>query len=114
MKYVFHSLPLFLMFVVGNSFASPSRVDINLSLTSSGFIPDTVTIIENTSIKINLLNKTDKIVEFESHDMKFEKIAVPQGHISVFTGPLKSGKYTFFDDYSSNHTTGIVMVKAKK
>ncbi|HGB5522842.1 TPA: cupredoxin domain-containing protein [Salmonella enterica subsp. enterica serovar Wangata] len=43
--------------------------------------------------------------------MKFEKIATPGNSITVRTGPLHPGVYTFFDDYSINNLRGKVVAK---
>ncbi|MEL0637347.1 cupredoxin domain-containing protein [Marinomonas sp. TI.3.20] len=90
--------------------AYAERLIIPLELTPNGFLPKQLHIPANTRIQIKLNNNTKKVAELESYDMKFEKIAVPNGHISVFTGPLKAGKYTFFNDYASN-VAGTVIVK---
>jgi hypothetical protein len=90
--------------------AYAERLTLQLQLNADGFSPKTLTAPPNKAIKIELINNTNKVAELESYDMKFEKIIVPKGKISVYTGPLKAGKYHFFDDYASN-VVGIVNVK---
>lgn len=80
-------------------------------LTDKGFEPDVITVPAGTRIKIEMTNNTEKVAELESFDMKFEKIAVPGNKIFVFTGPLRAGNYTFFDDYSVNGVKGKLIAK---
>ncbi|EDW6064614.1 cupredoxin domain-containing protein [Salmonella enterica subsp. enterica serovar Oslo] len=81
----------------------------NLELTEKGFIPEVLNVPANTRIQIKMLNSTSKVAELESFDMKFEKIATPGNSITVRTGPLHSGVYNFFDDYSINNFRGKVV-----
>lgn len=90
--------------------AYAERLVLQLTLTPAGFSPKQLTVPANKRIQIKLVNKTQQVAELESYDMKFEKIAVPNGQISVFTGPLEAGKYTFFNDYS-DHVTGTLIAK---
>ncbi|ECW0107935.1 TPA: cupredoxin domain-containing protein [Salmonella enterica subsp. enterica serovar Typhimurium] len=83
----------------------------NLELTEKGFIPEVINVPANTRIQIKMLNSTSKVAELESFDMKFEKIATPGNSITVRTGPLHPGVYTFFDDYSINNFRGKVVAK---
>src|ERR1700751_3296171 len=72
---------------------------VQLTLQNHRFQPDHVTVPAGERFRIELTNRDDTVDEFESYDMKFEKIVVPGGHISVFAGPLHPGTYKFFDDY---------------
>ena len=58
--------------------------------------------------------KHESVDEFESYDMKFEKIIVPGNTITVFAGPLHPGTYTFFDDYHPDQAKGTVTAVAAK
>ncbi|EAQ5054786.1 cupredoxin domain-containing protein [Salmonella enterica] len=83
----------------------------NLELTEDSFVPEVLNVPANTKIQIKMLNSTSKVAEFESFDMKFEKIATPGKSITVRTGPLQPGIYNFFDDYSINNIRGKVVAK---
>lgn len=104
----------FAFLAVSFSSLAASRLTIDLQLTPDGFKPSTVYVPSGRRIKINMVNQTQSVAELESYDMKFEKIAIPNGHISVFTGPLKAGQYSFFNDYSSKQLTGTLIVEDKK
>jgi hypothetical protein len=93
--------------------ASPwasARADdpVTLILKDHHFIPDHVTVPAGQRFPIELTNQDDTTDEFESYDMKFEKIVVPGGTIRVFAGPLHPGTYKFFDDYHPDLANGFV------
>jgi heme/copper-type cytochrome/quinol oxidase subunit 2 len=114
MKYYYLSLSCIWAFLFISPASYADRFSIAIQLTSSGFQPQTIHAPAGKPLKIMMTNQTAKVAELESYDMKFEKIAVPFHQIAVFTGPLKPGSYTFFDDYSANQVSGSVIVEDKK
>ncbi len=82
-----------------------------LELSGHKFTPDAVTVPANQKFQIHVINHDDAPAEFESHDLKVEKIIVPSGNITVTAGPLKPGTYQFFDDYHPDQATGAVTAK---
>jgi hypothetical protein len=60
-------------------------------------------------IVIHLVNRDGAAVEFESKSLKAEKVIAANSEGIVRVGPLKPGKYEFFDDLNqSNRGTLIV------
>lgn len=84
-----------------------------LQIKNHAFTPKEVTLPANTRIKVEVQNMDDTPAEFESSDMRVEKIIVPGGKITVNLGPLKPGTYKFFDEYHPDTATGIVRVAAE-
>lgn len=76
------------------------RTVLPLTLTESGFLPEKLTAPAGKKFLIRMTNRSNRVAELESYDMKFEKIALQGKTASVFAGPLHPGKYRFFDDYS--------------
>lgn len=70
-----------------------------LDLKDHQFSPPHLVVPAQTRFLIQLTNQDDTNAEFESFDMKFEKIVVGGGHVIAHAGPLPPGTYTFFDDY---------------
>ena len=60
---------------------------------------------------LKVTNGDEAPAEFESHDLKVEKIVVPGGTVTVTAGPLKPGTYQFFDDYHPDDAKGTVTAK---
>jgi len=79
-----------------------------LELSGHKFMPAEISVPANQKFQIKVTNRDDSPAEFESHDLKVEKIVVPGGTITVTAGPLKPGKYQFFDDYNPDAATGFV------
>jgi len=80
----------------------------SLTLKNHRFQPDHLEVPAGQRFRIQLTNNDDTTDEFESYDMKFEKIVVPGGTITVRAGPLHPGTYKFFDDYHPDSATGTV------
>jgi plastocyanin len=83
-----------------------------LTLKDHKFTPDKVTVPAGQRFRIEVINNDDTVEEFESHDLKIEKIVVPGGKISVNAGPLKPGVYKFFGEYHPDQATGTITAVA--
>ena len=95
--------------------ASAQSADpVQLTLKNHRFEPDHVTVPAGERFRIELTNQDDTVDEFESYDMKFEKIVVSGGHAAVYAGPLRPGTYKFFDDYHPDTAFGTITAEAKK
>ena len=79
-----------------------------LTLEAHKFSPNKVTVAANQKFLIKVTNNDDTPAEFESHDLKVEKIVVPKGTITVTAGPLKPGTYSFVDDYHPDDASGTI------
>ncbi|HEX4506093.1 MAG TPA: cupredoxin domain-containing protein [Alphaproteobacteria bacterium] len=84
---------------------------VELSLKGHKFSPADVTVPANQKFQIKVTNGDEGPAEFESHDLKVEKIVVPGGTVTVTAGPLKPGTYQFFDDYHPDDAKGTVTAK---
>lgn len=95
--------------VPGWTFA-PARAQepVHLIVKDHHFVPDHIDVPAGQRFLISLTNQDDTTDEFESYDLKFEKIVVPGGTITVHAGPLHPGTYKFFDDYHPDQATGTV------
>jgi hypothetical protein len=82
-----------------------------LSLSGHKFAPAEVTVPANQKFQIKVTNNDDAPAEFESHDLKVEKIVVPGGTVTVTAGPLKPGTYEFVDDYHPDDAKGTLTAK---
>ncbi|NBF11602.1 cupredoxin domain-containing protein [Pseudomonas sp. Fl4BN1] len=99
----------------GTALAAPPAVSeespIKLLIENHRFTPESFSVPEGKRFRIELTSHDESVDEFESYDMKFEKILVPGNTISVFAGPLHPGTYTFFDDYHPDQAKGTVIVE---
>jgi len=93
---------------------SPAFADgANLSLTLKDhkFADAEPTAPANQPLVIEVVNDDATAAEFESKDLKVEKVVPAHGKISVHVRALPPGRYRFFDDYHEASAVGFLVVK---
>jgi heme/copper-type cytochrome/quinol oxidase subunit 2 len=80
-----------------------------LTLKDHQFAPTELHVPANERFRIEVENLDPTSAEFESADLRVEKIVVGGGKITVFAGPLKPGTYKFFDDYHPDVAKGVII-----
>src|SRR3954464_10111834 len=63
------------------------------------FSPTEVKIPANTKVKLIIDNQDATAEEFESKELKREKVIGPKSKGSVMIGPLKAGRYPFVGEF---------------
>lgn len=102
---------LVLLFLIGYVVPAAAADDgLQLTITADGFDPSQLTIPAGKRVKVMVHNKTALPAEFESYDFTAEKVVPGGTHVPVYIGPLKPGKYKFFNDFASN-VTGQLTVR---
>ena len=97
-----------LVVVAGPAWAADPRPEIALTIEKDQFQPSEIKVKANTPFTLVVTNKNAKAAEFESKDLRVEKV-VPAGKtINVLIRALKPGTYAFFDDFSKAATGRIV------
>jgi heme/copper-type cytochrome/quinol oxidase subunit 2 len=87
---------------------------VTLTIKNHQFTPSQVSVPAGERFRIEVANQDATPAEFESADLRVEKIVVPGGKIVVMVGPLKPGIYKFFDDYHPDTATGTMTAVAGK
>jgi hypothetical protein len=82
---------------------------VQLTLKDHKFTPSEVNVPANQRFRIEVANQDTTPAEFESSDLRVEKIVVAGGKIAVMAGPLKPGTYGFFDDYNPDTAKGTLL-----
>jgi len=101
-------LALGLLSVAAIASAADPPPEIPLSLDKNQFQPSEVKVKANTPFVLVVTNKGAKAAEFESKDLRVEKV-VPAGKtVNVRIRALKPGTYAFFDDFNQQATGRIV------
>jgi plastocyanin len=85
---------------------------VQLTIKDHRFSPAEVSVPAGERFRIEVVNQDPTPAEFESAELRVEKIVVPGGRITVMAGPLKPGTYKFFDDYHPDVATGTVTAAA--
>lgn len=103
-----------LLLAVGLPSAAWAAEPVSLTLKDHRFTPSEVSAPAGERFKIEITNQDDTPAEFESSDLRAEKIVTPGSKITVSAGPLKPGAYQFFDDYHPDVAKGLLTVAEKK
>ncbi|HEY1329697.1 MAG TPA: cupredoxin domain-containing protein [Casimicrobiaceae bacterium] len=75
------------------------------------FEPAVLEVAANQRFRIEITNANRKAIEFESKDLKQEKVIAPGAKATVSVSALKPGEYTFFDEFQQATATGKVVAK---
>lgn len=105
------SLLLLLLIVFSPSALAAEVAEYTLTLRDHRFVPAQLTIPAGTKVKLLIVNEDATPEEFESHDLNREKIVTGNGRITVYVGPLKPGRYTFFGEFHMDTAQGVLISK---
>lgn len=99
--------------VVLSSAPSAWSDDNTYTLTIKGhqFDPLEIEIPAGKKISLIVKNLDATPAEFESTDLNREKVVVGGGNVTVFIGPLRPGRYEFFDDFNPDSPHGHIVAK---
>ena len=94
--------------VLGGS-ALAQYATVELAVKDKKFEPVEIKAPANARVVIRITNRDATAMEFESKDLKVEKVIAANGEGIVRAGPFKPGRYEFFDDFNmSNRGTLVV------
>jgi len=94
--------------VAGAASAADPRPEVALTIDKDQFQPSEIKVKANTPFTLVVTNKNAKAAEFESKDLRIEKV-VPAGKtVNVLIRALKPGTYAFFDDFNKAASGRIV------
>src|SRR4029077_6675467 len=75
------------------------------------FDPAEVTVPANTKVKLVVENKDATAEEFESKELKREKVIAGKSPAVIPVGPPKAGRYPFFGEFNPKTAQGALIVK---
>jgi hypothetical protein len=84
---------------------------VSLVARDGAFQPSTIEVPSGKRIKIEISNEGKGPMEFESRDLKQEKVLAAGAKSSVVINALKPGTYVFFDDYHPDAPKGQIVAK---
>ncbi|PWC32323.1 cupredoxin domain-containing protein [Azospirillum sp. TSO35-2] len=94
--------------------AAPARADdapVTIVIKDHKFQPAEVKIPANKRVTLLVDNQDATSEEFESGEMKVEKIVGGRKQIKVMVGPLKPGRYPFFGEFHEATAQGAVIAE---
>lgn len=83
----------------------------NLLIKDGKFIPNTIEVPANTKFRLLLKNEGPGAEEFESVELRKEKVLAPGASSFLIFQPLKPGTYKFFGDFHPDTAQGQMVAK---
>ncbi|MCB1680933.1 MAG: cupredoxin domain-containing protein [Rhodospirillales bacterium] len=95
-------------------FSSPAFAegDITIVLKDHKFEPSTVEVPAGERVKLIIDNQDPTPEEFESHELKREKVIKGNGQGVVMIGPLEEGSYAFVGEFNEETAKGVIVAKS--
>jgi Cupredoxin-like domain len=82
-----------------------------LELNDGKLNPVRIEVPAGQKIKIEVHNIGKSPVEFESVQLRKEKVLAPGASSFVVIAPMQPGEYKFFDDFHMNTAQGVIVAK---
>lgn len=83
----------------------------NLVIRDGHFVPETIEVPANTKFKLQIRNEGPGAEEFESVELRKEKVLAPGASSFLIFQPLKAGTYKFFGEFHPQTAQGKFIAK---
>jgi plastocyanin domain-containing protein len=102
---------LSLLALVNLAPAAARAQDVTLTIKDHRFTPAEIKVPANKRVTITVVNNDPTPEEFESHEMKVEKVIPGKSKGTVRIGPLKPGRYPFVGEFHEDTAKGTVIAE---
>ncbi len=82
-----------------------------IEFADGAITPRRLEVPAHTRFKIELHNKGKTPIEFESTQLKKEKVVAPDSHSFIVIRTLDPGEYEFFDDFHLDSPPAVLVAK---
>ncbi len=90
---------------------SAEKFTIDLAINNGVFTPQVLNVPTKKIIRIKVSNIGDQPAEFESTQLRKEKVLAPGAKSVVVIAPLREGSYVFFDDFHLDLPKGKIIAR---
>jgi len=91
--------------------ALAADADFTLTIKDHQFQPTEINVPAGKKIKLRIENQDATPEEFESNELKREKVIAGHGKATLYIGPLVAGHYPFFGEYHKNTAQGVIIAQ---
>lgn len=91
--------------------AAAQAQNYTVTIKNHRFQPSELKVPAGKRIIVTVVNDDPTPEEFESHELKFEKVIPGKSKGVVRFGPLTKGRYPFFGEYHEDTAKGAVVVE---
>lgn len=95
----------------GRIMAAPTTNEYVITIQDHSFSPVELKIPANQKVKLRIENHDHTPEEFESYELKREKVVTGHGTITLYIGPLKPGAYKYFGEFNPKTAQGIIIAE---
>jgi len=88
-----------------------SAQSFTITIKNHKFSPSELKVPAGKRITVTVANEDPTPEEFESHELKFEKVIPGNSKGVVRFGPLSKGRYPFFGEYHEDTAQGAVIAE---
>ena len=85
--------------------------ELSIAIENHRFVPERLEVPAGKKVKLTVDNRDATPEEFESSELKVEKVIPGKSKGIVFLGPLKAGEYPFIGEYHEKTAKGVVVAK---
>lgn len=85
--------------------------EFSLLIRAGHFIPETLEVPANTRFRLRIRNEGPGAEEFESVELRKEKVLAPGAESSLVFQPLKPGSYRFFGEFHPDTAQGRILAR---
>ncbi len=97
--------------VLGSFLAHAELVEFEIVIREHRFEPSVVEIPAGQKIKLLIHNLDATAEEFESYELRREKIIAGGSTATIYIGPLRAGEYPFFGEFNADTAQGRLIAK---
>ena len=101
----------FALILVAETSAAAQEPTYSLVIKDHKFQPTEIEVPAGQKIALLVKNDDPTPEEFESIQLRREKVVPGGEQITIYIGPLKPGKYEFFGDFNPTTARGHIVVK---
>ena len=84
---------------------------IDVTIKDHRFTPAEIHVPAGKPVTLNVKNEDETAEEFESHELKIEKVSAGGTSGSVRLRPLDPGKYPFIGEYHEDTAKGVIVAE---
>lgn len=111
---IIHKIATILLFIAFGSSMAMAKTptpEYLLQIKNHKFTPDTLEIPADKKFKLVIENLDNTLEEFESDDLRKEKLVGAGKKITISVGALDAGEYKFYGDFHKKTARGKIIVK---
>jgi plastocyanin len=99
------------VFAVGSAPARAEDPTFRLTIKDHKFEPETIEVPAGVKVILIVKNADPTPEEFESNELRREKVIAGGQEATIYVGPLKPGSYEFFGDFNPKTARGKIVAK---